>query len=193
MKSDREFLDGIYAKAEKLSSSNSVLYDRIEFDEMDNRRNRNSYTRSTGHLKFAGVFVALLVVLTSTINTNAPTNTKPSVDPRNVPRTANMMEYSDQLSEEATDIIEVKAKPQNDRITLGIVDSYKGTKSDSDLSNLLNNEVLSLTVNQSAIVFIDADSQDMKIMDIFVWNSDKNCFMNPYGETITREILIIPN
>lgn len=189
MKSDREFLDGIYVKAEKLTSSNSVSDYDMELYENNNQRNKKFQSRTANYIKAAGVLVASLLVISSTINIYKPMNVNHLVDNRNMTRNTRMIEYQDQLIERATDIIEVKAKSESNLITLEIIGSYKDSKSESKISSFLNNDVVGLTLDQSAILFIDADSKDGMILDIFTWDSDENCFINSYGEIITQEIL----
>lgn len=189
MKSDREFLDGIYVKAEKLTSSNSVSDYDMELYENNNQQNKKFRPRTTNYIKAAGVLVASLLVISSSINIYKPMNVNHLVDNRNMTRNTRMIDYYDQLIERATDIIEVKAKSESNLITLEIIGRYKDSKSESKISGFLNNDVVGLTIEQSAILFIDADSKDGMILDFFTWDSEKDCFINSYGEIITQEIL----
>lgn len=189
MKSDREFLDGIYVKAEKLKTSNSVSDYDMDLYENNDQRNKKFQSRTTNYMKTAGVLVASMLVVSSTINIYKPMNVNHLVDNRNLTRNTRMIEYQDQLIERATDIIEVKANSESNLITLEIIGSYKDSKSESQISSFLNNDVVGLTLEQSAVIFIDADLKEGMILDIFAWDSDKNCFINSYGEIITQEIL----
>ena len=188
MKSDREFLDGIYAKAKKLQSPISTLDHDLKHKENYNKSTQNQHNYSSKHVKYAGLVASFLILLSSALYINNYININKQIDNQPVPSNFRMIHYTDQLMEQATDIVEIRAKYENDIITIDIVKRYKDSGNES-ISNYLNSDVIGLTADQSAIVFIDVNSKDIPIMDIFVLEADSNSFINPYGEIITNEIL----
>ena len=188
MKSDREFLDGIYAKAEKLQSPISTLDHDLKHKENYNKPTQNQHNYSSKHVKYAGLVASFLILLSSALYINNYININKQIDNQPVPSNFRMIHYTDQLMGQATDIVEIRAKYENDIITIDIVKRYKDSGNES-ISNYLNNDVIGLTADQSAIVFIDVDSKDIPVMDVFIWEADSNSFINPYGEIITNEIL----
>jgi len=189
MKSDREFLEGIYAKAEKLPSSISSLDYDLKLKDNYIKSAQKQHTSSTKYVKYAGMVAGFLLLLSSTLFIKNYIEINNQLDNQPDPSNFRMIHYTDQLMEQATDIVEIKAKYENHVITLGIVKGYKGSGNESKISNYLNNDVIALAADQSAIVFIDANSKVSPVMDIFVWEPDSNSFVNPYGEIITEEIL----
>ena len=189
MKSDREFLDGIYAKAEELQSPISTLDHDLKHKGNYNKPTQNQHTYSSKHVKYAGLVASFLLLLSSALYINNYIDINKQIDNQPVPSNFRMIQYTDQLMEQATDIVEIRAKYENDVITIDIVKSYKDSGNESKLSNYLNSDVIGLTADHSAIVFIDVNSKDIPIMDIFVLEADSNSFINPYGEIITNEIL----
>ncbi len=189
MKSDREFLDGIYAKAEKLQSPISTLDHDLKHKENYNEPTQNQHTYSSKYVKYTGLVASFLLLLSSALYINNYIDINKQIDNQPVPSNFRMIQYTDQLMEQATDIVEIRAKYENDVITIDIVKIYKDSGNESKLSNYLNSDVIGLTADQSAIAFIDVDSKDIPVMDIFVWETDSNSFINPYGEIITNEIL----
>jgi len=189
MKSDREFLDGIYAKSEKLESPISTLDHDLKHKENYNKPTQNQHTYSNKHVRYAGLVASFLLFLSSSLYINNYIEINKKIDNQPVPSNFRMIHHTDQLMEQATDIVEVRAKYENDVITIDIVKSYKDSGNESGLSSYLNSDVIGLTADQSAIVFIDVDSKDIPVIDIFVWEADSNSFINRYGEIITNEIL----
>lgn len=190
MKSDREFLDGIYSKAEKLPSSISSLdHDLLLKKNRYNESVLKKQASYTKYVKYGGMVAAFLLLLSSTLYFNNDREINNQIDNHPVPSKFRMIHYPEQLVEEATDIVELRAKHENDVTTLDFVKSYKDSGNGTRILNLLNNDVIALTADQSAVIFIDVDSKDSPIMDIFIWAPDRNCFINPYGEVITEENL----
>lgn len=188
MKTDREFLEGIYAKAEKLPPSIASLDHDLKVNEKYYKPSQKQDTFSSKYVKYAGMAAGFFLLLSSALFINNYIEINNQIDKQPVPISFRMIHYTDQLMEQATDIVEIRANQENDIITIDIVKSYKDSGNESKLSNYLNNDVIGLTKNQSAIVFIDVDSKDIQVLDIFVWEADSNRFINPYGEIITNEI-----
>ncbi len=189
MKSDREFLDGIYAKAEKIKAPTSMLNHDLKHKENYNKPAQNRHTSFTKHVKYVVMVASFLLLVSSALYINNYIEFNKQIDIQPVPARFRTIHATDQLMEQATDIVQIGAKYENGAITINIVKSYKDSGNESKLSNHLNNDVIGLTADQSAIVFIDINSKDMPVMDIFIWKADRNSFINPNGETITDEIL----
>ncbi len=188
MKSDREFLDGIYAKVEEIESF-STLDNNLKLNGHYNKQTQKQHLSSTKYVKYAGMAAGFLLLISSALYINNYIEKNDQIDTQPIPRSFRMLGYTDGLMEQATDIVAIKASTKNNVIALSITKSYKASGNESKALNYLDNDVIGLTADQSAIVFIDADSKEAPVMDIFVWEPDSKSFINPYGEILTEEIL----
>src|SRR5690606_32939344 len=111
------------------------------------------------------------------------------IDTRPNPHNMRIINYRDQLMEQATDIVHIQVNYEDNKRVLSVIKIYKDSGNELMISNYLNNDVIGLTAGQSAIVFIDWNSENTPIMDVFIREADSNSFINPYGEIITEEIL----
>ena len=187
MKSDREFLTCVYAKAEKLTSVSTPDYD-LDIKEYFNKQSQKKHGFSAQYVRYAGMVAGFLLLISSALLINhLGRNNQISNKP--IPSNLRMMGYTNQIMEQATDIIEVKANHEKNDLTLSIIKSYKDSGYDSQALNNLNNDVIGLSPDQSAIVFINATSKDASVIDIFVWEADSNSYINAKGEMITEETL----
>lgn len=188
MKSDREFLDGIYAKAEKVKSI-STIDNNLRFNEYTKMQPQKQHVSSTKYVKYASMAACFLLLISSALYINNYIEKNKQIANQPVPSNIRMMGYTDHLIAKATDIIAIKTNHESNGIALSIIKIYKSSGIEPKSLNYLNNDVIGLSDDQSAIVFIDADSKAAPVMDIFVWEPDSNSFVNPYGEIITEEIL----
>jgi hypothetical protein len=181
-------LDGIYEKAEKVVSI-SPIDNNLRLNECNNKQTQKQQVSSSKYVKYAGMAAGFLLLISSALYINNYIEKNNQIDSQPIPSNMRMIGYTDHLIEKATDIIAVKASQENNDIALKIIKSYKSSGIDPETINYLSNDVVGLSLDQSAIVFIDAGSKDTPVMDIFVWEPDSNSFVNPYGEIITEEIL----
>lgn len=185
MKSNREFLDGIYEKAEKIKSDSTFDNNLISYEHAI-KQNLKKHA-SFKYVKYAGMAAGLLLLISSALSVNKYFDKNKQNANQPLPRNLDMLSYTDQLINQATDIVEVKAYQDNNKITFRIIKSYKS--SGNELNNYLNNDVIDISVDKSAIVFINTDSKNAPLLDVFVWEPDINSFVNPNGDLITDEIL----
>ena len=188
MKSDREFLDGIYAKAEELKFRSDMDND-FELKGRDHTSVQKPHASSVKYVKYASMAAGIMLLLSSAFYIDNLVD-KNKLEETPIPRNFKIISYTDQLIEDATDIIAINANYNKDGVALNIIKSYKKSTKKSLLQNHLNNTEISLTEGQTAIVFINADSKEAPILDIFLLDADNNRFINPNGESITEELLI---
>lgn len=187
MKSDREFLTCVYAKAEKLMSVPTPDYD-LDIKEYFNNQTQKKHALSSQYVRYAGMAAGFLLLISSALLINHLGRSN-QISNKPIPSNFRMMGYTNQIIEQATDIIAVKANHEENDITLSIIKYYKDSGYDSQALNSLDNDVIGLSPGQSAIVFIDATSKDASVVDIFVWEADSNSYINAKGEMITEETL----
>ncbi len=187
MKSDREFLDGIYAKVEKITSS--ISDKNLELNEYNTKKTQKNHVSYIRYVKYAGVAAGFLLLISSTLYANSYVKRNKQIANQPEPGKTRMMSYTDYLIGNATDILAVKASHENSDMALSVIKIYRSSEPKANVFHYLSNDVVGLSVDQSAIVFINADSRDTPIMDVFVWEPDSNRYVNPYGEIVTEEII----
>lgn len=188
MKSDREFLDGVYAKAEELTTS-SVLDLELKYKEIYQPMNNKKTTR---YVKYTGMAAGFLLLVSSAVYLNNFAQKSNQIGNTPVPRDIRMVNYFEQLIEQASDIIAVEASDIDGEVVLIITEDFKNSGNDIQRINIVDNNVIGLMEGQSAIVFINADTKDASVMDVFLRdkdNKDSSIYENQYGETITLEAL----
>lgn len=185
MKSDREFLDGVYAKAEKIKSYSALDGNLISKEISDKLTNKHA--NSYKYVKYAATAASVILLISSALFINAYSERNKQIPDKPVPRNIKIPDYTDQLMNQATDIVAVKSIQENNMIVLNIIKSYKSSA--NDLHNYFDNDLIKLDADQTAILFINADSIDTPLIDIFIWEPADNYFVNPDGVTITEETL----
>ena len=188
MKSDRDFLDGVYAKVEKLTAS-SVYGNDIKRKEHYHMPTNKQHVSTTRYLKYSGMAAGFLLLISSAIYLGNYKEKNNQIGNTPAPINIRTLNHTDQLLGQATDIVAVEASVKNDVVILNITESYKSSKNELLIPKYLDNKVIGLTDGQLAIVFINTDYKDAPVMDMFLWDSGNNSFINPYGETINEEIL----
>lgn len=182
MKSDREFLDGIYAKAEELTLS--------KFDNLPSKKSKFFHSTPARYIKYAGIAAVFILLLSSAMFIPDLIKENNQVDITPIPRNVRYLPpYTEQIMEQASDIVEIKAYDSNDEMTLVITRYYKKSEIGSLDLSYLDSSKIGLAAGETAIVFLNVESKEAPVMDIFTLDSESNCFINPYGESITEELL----
>ncbi|SCP99488.1 hypothetical protein [Anaerobium acetethylicum] len=172
MKSDREFLDGIYEKVEKAES-----------DQPPKIRKRARY------VKYAGMAAGFLVLAFSAMFLNRFTKSDDQNAATPAAYEVRMVDFSEQLIAQASDIVEVEARDDNGGMVVDITRSFKSSGNDLKGLPVADLEAAGLSAGQSAVVFVDADAGGTSVMDVFIGDADHLSYTNQYGETIELERL----
>lgn len=183
MMSDSEFLSGVYEKAEKITSDSML-------DLNLNHKEQYQPIRTTArYVKYTGMAAGFLLLISSAIYLNNVTEKGNQVRNTPVPRDIKMVNYSEQLIEQASDIIAVEANVIGGEVKLNITEEFKNSGNDLKNINVLDPNIIDLEEGQLAIVFIRSDSMNTQVIDVFLWDEDKSIYENQYEETITSEAL----
>lgn len=189
MKSDQEFLKGIYEKAEELRH-NTETDEKIPSGSQTNWMITMN-KRPTHIYKYGSIAAMLLIVFIVTVFVNLPkTEEKPNnIEPfgLNGKDTRNI-DFTDIMYDSATDIIEIGYNHIDNQ--LKIIEIYKGNSSTADVLNSITTQNINIPEDQTVIVFFSTDTNGLVITNIFRSElTEKNSFINEYGDKITREEL----
>ncbi|HBZ35764.1 MAG TPA: hypothetical protein DEO33_05030 [Rikenellaceae bacterium] len=152
MKSDREFLDGIYKKAEKVDIAKTVSNEDISLLKNMGKRKISYVPRRA--VQFAGSFAVLVLIFSVSGMIPQTGNQK---DPRIVPRVASgVMDLTEDhpLIQQATEILEVEAEKIEKSIPLSVVGTYKKSGKEPLSTSFLEKNELGIQEGQKAILFL---------------------------------------
>ena len=100
-----------------------------------------------------------------------------------------MVNYSEQLIDQSTDIRAVEACSVDGIVEVKITEDFKNSVDDLQILKIVDSNTIGLKEGQSAIIFLKSDSANTEILDIFLWNKDNGIYTNQYGETIEIDTL----
>jgi len=187
MKSDREFLDGIYRKAEKMDVSKTLSHEDISLLKNEENRKGAYFPRRAVH--FAGSFAVLALVLSvSGILPQIAKQKDPGNPPRVAVRSIDLTE-DHPLFGQATEIIQVKAERVSGSISLSLVETYKESGEDLLLRSFLEKNELGIQEGQEAVLFLEIKDGEVQVLDVFNWEEEMDSFINGFQEILTRELL----
>lgn len=187
MKSDREFLDGIYRKAEKMDVSKTLSHEDIALLKNEEKRKVAYFPRRA--VQFAGSFAVLALILS--VSSGLPQWGTPE-DPGQVPRVAVRsidLSADHPLFGQATEILEVKAEKVSSSILLSLVETYKESGEDLLLRSFLEKNELGIQEGQEAVLFLEVKDGEVQVLDVFNWEDEMNSFVNGFRDILTRELL----
>jgi hypothetical protein len=188
MKSDQEFLKGIYEKADQLRQLDDKDKDKLKVYQVKEWNLKSEHPHNIyKYGSFVAVFLVLLIV---TLFISFPkTEQYPiSREPFNLnDKNTRGINILDILFDSSTDIVKVGKDSKNRLETRKV---YKGILSTTDILNTISTKGLELEEDQTAIIFIQADSEGLVIMDIFLSDdSATGTFINEYGDTLLQDEL----
>lgn len=185
MKSDREFLNGIYVKVEQ------VTYDSVlDFNLIHKKHNPTmKRRRTTRYIKYAGLAASFLLLVSSAVFFSNYKETNNQISDTPAPANIRMVNYSEQLIDQSTDIRAVEACSVDGIVEVKITEDFKNSVDDLQILKIVDSNTIGLKEGQSAIIFLKSDSANTEILDIFLWNKDNGIYTNQYGETIEIDTL----
>lgn len=187
MKSDREFLDGMYKKAEKVDIAKTVSNEDISLLKNIGKRKISYVPRRA--VQFAGSFAVLVLIFSVSGMISQTGNQK---DPRIVPRVVSgVMDLTEDhpLIQQATEILEVEAEKKEKSIPLTVVGTYKKSGNEPLLASFLEKNELGIQEGQKAILFLKVKDGQVQVLDVFYWEEEIGSFINVFRETLTRDQL----
>ncbi len=178
MKSDNEFLSGVYKKAEELKA------EELKAEASYNQQRKQKY--STRYTKYLGMAAGFILLMSSTIYFVLLQENK---EPINSPapygvKTINL----GRILEQATDIVEIEVKDNNGELQHDIVKVYRNSGNETLITAFFNGNNIGLIAGDSAIAFLQVDSNGAVLMETFIKTED-NTFVSPFGEVLTKEEL----
>lgn len=187
MKSDREFLDGIYKKAEKMDAAKTISQEEVSLPMKKEKRKESFFPRRA--VQFAGSFAVLTLVLS--VSGILPQKEMP-MDPGKVPRVASGnidLTEDHPLFEQSTEILEVKAEKKKGSVPLTLMESYRESGEDALVESFLAKNELGIQDGQKATLFLEVKEGQVQVLDVFLWEEETDTFVNVFRETITRALL----
>ncbi len=199
MKSDNEFLNGVYKKAEELKAEELkreelkaeeqipevVDYDINPLETSFNKKRKQKY--STRYTKYLGMAAGFILLMSSTIYF---IKLQENMEPINSPAPYGVKSINSvQILEQATDIVEIKVKDDHGVLQQEIVKVYRNSGNETLITDFFNGNNIGLIAGDSAIAFLQVDSNGAMLMEIFIKTED-NTFVSPFGGVLTEEELI---
>ncbi|MFT4144088.1 MAG: hypothetical protein QM644_06495 [Mobilitalea sp.] len=190
MKSDSEFLNGVYKKAEELKAE---LEQQIPEEDNGitplasafNRKRKQKY--STRYTKYAGMAAGFILLISSTIYVVKLQGNNAPIDLPN-PHGVKIINYSGQTLEQATDIVEINVKENNGELQQDIGKVYKNSGNETVIAEFFHGNNIGLIAGDSAIAFLQADTNGAVLMEVFI-KAEDNTYVSPFGEVVTEEEL----
>ncbi len=192
MKSDNEFLNGIYKKAEELKAELEaevkISEDEVgvnSFEASFNQKRKQKYF--TRYPKYAGMAAGFILLISSTIYFVKLQENNNAIDIPN-PHGVKIINYTGQTLEQATDIVKINVKDNNGVLQQDIVKVYKDSGNETLIIAFFNDNNIGLIAGDSAIAFLQADSNGAILMETFI-KTEANTYVSPFGEVVTEEEL----
>ncbi len=179
MKSDQEFLKGIYEKANEMQRSQQEARPQVRYAK-----------RKTAYLRFGAAAAILLLFSVSGVFLQDWWKGTEKIEPQSPGIASLRMETVNiqQLLEQATDIVEV-APSRNEGEALEILRVYKISSEEQTVSAILESKAAELGLDQKALVFLQIDKDTFMVLGTLTEDEKEGTFTGPFQETITREEL----
>lgn len=180
MKSDQEFLEGVYKKARTMNRQSE------ENEEKTKRVKNNVIVLRLGAAAAILILICSAGVFMQGWNSNAVNNERstPNV-------TSFRMELpggAQQLVQESTEILELE-KQQGTGSTPLIHHIYKATVKKEVLLSVLDKKAVTPDPERRLLVFLKIDSKGSEILNVMVEDEMEGTYGNPLAGTITKEEL----
>ena len=187
MKSDREFLQGIYTKAEEMKLSTQTVNDK---GPLSKKQWKSIFNIKPTNLRFAMATAAFVLIISSGVFITSLTNEKSIEKPQTlgvIPRGLPITEGEQQIWDKVTDVIEVRSS--KDESSYKIVQVYKGQALEKDILNRIKDPVTNLEDGQTAIILLEINEEDIMVLDIYYSEKDNNTYRNLSNLVLTRDSL----
>lgn len=202
MKSDQEFLKGVYEKAKEMELS--------EQQKMTGENSRKG-TRSASTLRYAVTAAACFVLVSAGVlkfvidkPASQVTPQPMSIDVRGIDLEGDgqearqdaqqgdlpgsLSEKLRNLFEAATDIVEVVKSTDGEK-DYEIVRTYRNDSGEKDQLSKLKGILPQLEKGQRAVLFLKEEAGNVNMLDSFVSSTNEDTYQNSSGDVITKEEL----
>ena len=187
MKSDREFLDGIYQKAEHLDPAKTISQEENILLKSQEKRRKFYFSKPV--LQLAGSFAVLALVFMAQGVQNKENLPLDPVDmPRVIYRTIEVTKEHP-LFTEATDILEVEAVKSESQIELQSVEGFRTSQESASLESFLLKNELGIEEGKRAVLFLQMKDEKIQVLDVFYWDEEIRVYLNAYRESLSKEML----
>ncbi|HBW14382.1 MAG TPA: hypothetical protein DEF30_11250 [Proteiniclasticum sp.] len=187
MKSDREFLDGIYQKAEQLDPAKTISQEENVLLKSQGNRRKSYFSKPT--LQLAGSFAVLaLVFFLQGVQEKENLPANPVDVPRVISRTVEITEEHP-LFTEATDILEVEVVKNESQKKLRLVGAFRSSEDSRALEDFLLNNELGILEGKKAVLFLKLKEEKIQVLDVFYWEEEVRTYLNAYRESLSLETL----
>jgi hypothetical protein len=183
MKSDQEFLKGVYEKVKVMEG--------LEPKERDGYERRKSTLRAMP-LKYAVTAAAFLILVTAGAYIFDKNKTAEQVSPKPFTIDVRGIDSKDglkRLFDNATDIIEIRQEDSSKR-AYQVIEIYRHSDSENDILSELFDQLPQLEENQTAIVFMKKEPGSTTVLDSFIGSPGDETYQNTLGETVTKEKIL---
>lgn len=187
MKSDREFLQGIYEKAQELKLSTQIE----ESKGSSIKRQWNSKLHiKPANLRFAMVAAVFVLLITSGVFLKSTISKNEVEKPQTfglTPRGFQGVEEEVQIWDIVTDVIEVKFSQNKN--SLEIVHVYKGQIKEDVLLDTVKHYITNIDQSQTALVLLKDYKEYIAVLDIYYSDKANRSYKNSSNEEITLDSL----
>lgn len=183
MKSDQEFLKGVYEKAKEM--------EELEPKEPAGYESRKGTLRAIP-LKYAVTTAAFFILVTAGAYIFEKNKPAEQVSPQPMTIDVRGIDFEDGLKwlfDNATDIAEIKQGGSGER-AYQAVEIFRHSGSEKDILSGLSDQLPQLEKKQTAIVFIKKEAGSTEVLDSFIGSSGDETYQNPFGETVTKEKIL---
>ncbi|MDF2868662.1 MAG: hypothetical protein K0R05_237 [Anaerocolumna sp.] len=187
MKSDREFLSGVYQKAEQIKTEEQMKQMKTEEEKPELFPGKRKVP-----LRFALTATAFLIFLSVTYVFNNIPGTKEPATPQNFslePRGIGMPDYIQELIDTATEIAEVQPV-ENGIGSYKILKLYKNSLTEDRITEKLTKLLPVLGEGETAIVFLSDDMDGLQLLDVFHEKESEKGYINSAGDVLTVDRLV---
>lgn len=182
MKSDREFLDGVYETIKRMK------HDKVT-EEIHRKEAKGITNWQFSTLKLVSSLGAVLLLITLVVNNQSFLQLFEASKTPQVVNSRNNNSINRSI-EEATEIVEVTRIESKGKLNYTITALFKGEFSTQQQVDLINSLVKDGFDAQKAVLFLDSNRKDGLIVDAFFWNDNEKVFVNSFGETISSTSLL---
>ncbi|SHO43247.1 hypothetical protein [Anaerocolumna xylanovorans] len=183
MKSDQEFLKGIYEKAKEMELS--------EQEELKESESRKSFLRAIP-LRYAVTAAAFFILISVSAFLHSKNKPMEQVTPQPMTIDVRGIDFGDglqQLFDNATDIIEVKQDNSGEK-AYQVVEIYRHSGDEKDILSKITDKLPQLEKTQTAVVFLKKESGSMNVLESFIGSTKEDTYQNDYGEILTKKELL---
>lgn len=183
MKSDQEFLKGVYEKAKEMEG--------LEQKEPAGYESRKSTLRAVP-LKYAVTAAAFLILVTAGAYIYDKNKQVEQISPQPMTIDVRGIDFGDGLKglfDNATDIIEIRQEDSGER-AYQVVEIYRHSGNGKDILSGLSDQLPQLEKKQTAIVFMKKEGGSTQVLDSFIGSPGDETYQNTFGETVTKEKIL---